>query len=111
LRDGLRLTPLKVEVEVTRAPVDGVQFSQSLATLHGTVKCISEDCGSITVHVTSAASTLTAEVHSGIWRLSGILPGEYKVKVATCSFNYFFIGIWSGFVISVVQGKGCNLQP
>ena len=78
-RDGLRLTPLKVDVEVNNAPVDGVQFSQSLATLHGTVKCIGEDCVSVTVHVSSAAGVHKAEVHSGIWRVSGVLPGEYKV--------------------------------
>ncbi|XP_063692288.1 BOS complex subunit NOMO3-like isoform X2 [Bolinopsis microptera] len=80
-RDGLRLTPLNVEVEVTSTPVDGVHFSQSLATLHGTVKCIGEDCGSVSVHVSSNTGTYTAEVQGGIWRLSGLLPGEYKVTI------------------------------
>ena len=86
-RDGLRLTPLNVEVEVTSTPVDGVHFSQSLATLHGTVKCIGEDCGSVSVHVSSNTGTYTAEVLGGLWRLSGLLPGEYKV----CTLNSHII--------------------
>ena len=69
-----------MDVTVTSAPVDGIQFSQSLATLPGTVVCIGGDCAGVRVHLTSGAGVgHLAEVESGAWRVSGILPGEYKV--------------------------------
>ena len=50
-RDGLRLLPDKVAVEITSTPRHDVEFHQGLAKLRGSVKCIGGDCNSVKIQV------------------------------------------------------------
>ena len=65
-----------------QGPVDGVVFTQALAELRGSVKCISGDCAGVRVDISGTGGNVwSVEVAEGVWSLQGVLPGQYKVII------------------------------
>ena len=71
-----------IQVQVEGAPSEGATFSQLLASVTGTVECISSPCAPISVTLTGPEGALyKTTTEEGVWTVRDILPGTYTAQV------------------------------